>query len=95
MGGDLRDDPERYVKNSPVFYLHQVETPLMILHGTKDFGVPFSQAEEMYYGLRSLKKTAVLIGYPGEDHLYWETKTRVLKDMWQRILEWFDKYLRK
>ena len=95
MGGDLRDYPERYVKNSPVFYLHQVETPLMILHGTKDFGVPFSQAEEMYYGLRSLKKTAVLIGYPGEDHLYWETKTRVLKDMWQRILDWFDKYLRK
>ena len=94
MGGDLRDYPERFMKNSPVFYLHQVETPLMILHGTKDFGVPFSQAEEMYYGLRHLKKTAVLIGYPGEDHLYWETKIKVIKDMWQRILAWFDKYLK-
>jgi dipeptidyl aminopeptidase/acylaminoacyl peptidase len=94
MGGDLRDYPERFVKNSPVFYLHQVETPLMIIHGTQDYGVPFSQAEEMYYGLRHLKKTAVLIGYPGEDHLYWETKIRVIKDMWERILAWFDKYLK-
>jgi dipeptidyl aminopeptidase/acylaminoacyl peptidase len=94
MGGDLREFPERYMKNSPVFFLNQVETPLMILHGTKDYGVPFSQAEEMYYGLRHLHKTAVLIGYPGEDHLYWETKIRVIKDMWTRILEWFEKYLK-
>ena len=95
MGGDLRDYPDRFVINSPVFYLNQVETPLMIIHGTKDYGVPFSQAEEMYYGLRHLKKTAMLIGYPGEDHLYWETKIRVIKDMWQRIFDWFDKYLGK
>jgi dipeptidyl aminopeptidase/acylaminoacyl peptidase len=94
MGGDLREFPERYVKNSPVFFLNQVETPLMILHGTKDYGVPFSQAEEMYYGLRHLHKTAVLIGYPGEDHLYWETKIQVIKDIWMRILDWFEKYLK-
>ncbi len=94
MGGDLREFPDRFVKNSPVFFLHQVETPLLIIHGTKDNGVPFSQAEEMYYGLRHLKKTAVLIGYPGEDHLYWETKIRVIKDMWQRIIDWFDHYLK-
>jgi dipeptidyl aminopeptidase/acylaminoacyl peptidase len=94
LGGDLRNFSERFVKNSPVFFLHQVETPLMIIHGTEDRGVPFQQAEEMYYGLRHLKKTAVLIGYPGEGHLYWGTKVKVLKDMWQRILSWFDKYLK-
>jgi dipeptidyl aminopeptidase/acylaminoacyl peptidase len=94
MGGDLRDVPERYIKNSPIFYLNQVETPLMIIHGTNDFGVPFSQAEEMFYGLRRLKKTGILIGYPGEDHLYWGTHIRVLTDMWQRIIAWFDNYLK-
>jgi dipeptidyl aminopeptidase/acylaminoacyl peptidase len=94
MGGDLREFPERFIKNSPVFFLHQVETPLMIMNGTKDYTVPFSQAEEMYYGLRHLKKIAVLIGYPGEDHLHWETKIRVVKDMWMRIQAWFEKYLK-
>lgn len=94
LGGDLREYPERYVKNSPVFFLDKAETPLMIIHGMDDRGVPFSQAEEMYYGLRRTGKRAVLIAYPGEDHLYWGMKVRVIKDMWQRILNWFDKYLK-
>ncbi len=94
LGGDLRTYPERYVKNSPVFFIHQVEAPHMLIHGTADQGVPFSQAEEMYYGLRHLKKEAVLIGYPGERHLYWGTKIRVIEDMWRRILDWFDSRLK-
>jgi dipeptidyl aminopeptidase/acylaminoacyl peptidase len=97
-GGRLGEDPktivDRYIKNSPVFFLHQVQTPLMLIHGTEDWTVPFSQAEEMYYGLRHLGKPAVLVGYPGEGHLWYGTKIEVFRDMWQRILSWFDKYLK-
>jgi dipeptidyl aminopeptidase/acylaminoacyl peptidase len=94
LGGDLRQFPERYLQNSPVFFTDRSATPLMIIHGTEDSGVPFSQAEEMYYGMRRAGKEAVLIAYPGEGHLYWGTKVRVIKDMWQRILSWFDQHLK-
>jgi dipeptidyl aminopeptidase/acylaminoacyl peptidase len=94
LGGPLWDIPERYIENSPVFQLGKVHTPMMIIHGTDDYRVPISQAEAMYYGLHRLGKTATLVAYPGEDHLYWETKRTVFLDMWDRILAWFEKYLK-
>jgi len=97
-GGKLEDDPKtimnRYINNSPVFFLHQVQTPLMLIHGTEDWTVPFSQAEEMYYGLRNLNKTAILIAYPEEGHLGNGTQEWVIKDFWKRALSWFEKYLK-
>jgi dipeptidyl aminopeptidase/acylaminoacyl peptidase len=94
LGGNLWEVRENYIKNSPVFHLDKVETPLLILHGTVDRNVHFSQAEEMYYGLRDLKKTAILVAYPGETHLGWDAEQWVHIDQWQRILAWFDKYLK-
>jgi dipeptidyl aminopeptidase/acylaminoacyl peptidase len=94
LGGNLWEVRENYIKNSPVFHLDKVETPLLILHGTVDRNVHFSQAEEMYYGLRDLKKTAMLVAYPGETHLGWDAERWVHIDQWHRILDWFDKYLK-
>jgi dipeptidyl aminopeptidase/acylaminoacyl peptidase len=82
------------MKNSPVFHLDQVETPLMIVHGTADYCVPFNQAEEMYYGLRDEGKTVILIAYPGEGHLGNGTERWVIEDFWKRALSWYDKYLK-
>jgi dipeptidyl aminopeptidase/acylaminoacyl peptidase len=93
LGGPLWDDPRRYSENSPVFHLDKVATPLLIIHGMEDLGVPFQQAEAMYYGLRRLRKTATLVAYPGEDHLHWNTQRAVLRDMWNRILSWFELHL--
>jgi dipeptidyl aminopeptidase/acylaminoacyl peptidase len=94
LGGTLWQVPDNYIKNSPVFYLDKVETPILLLHGTNDRNVPFSQSEEMYYGLRDLGKTAMLVAYPGETHLGGDAEVWVIKDMWTRILDWFDKYLK-
>ena len=94
LGGTLWEVQQNYIKNSPVFQLDKVQTPILLLHGTNDRNVPFSQAEEMYYGLRDLGKTAMLVAYPGETHLGGDAEVWVIKDMWQRILAWFDKYLK-
>ena len=84
----------RYVENSPVSRLDRLQTPLLLIHGTEDWTVPFSQAEEMYYGLRFLGKEAVLVGYPGEDHLWTGAAKRHFVDMWQRIVAWFGEHLK-
>lgn len=94
LGGNLWKVRDNYIKNSPVFHLDKVETPILILHGTVDRNVHFSQAEEMYYGLRDLNKTAMLVAYPGETHLGWDAERWVHIDQWQRILAWFDRYLK-
>jgi len=94
LGGNLWKVQDSFVRNSPVFHLDKVQTPILILHGTEDRNVPFSQAEEMYYCLRDLGKTAMLVAYPGETHLGGDAEAWVIRDMWTRIVAWFDKFLK-
>ena len=64
LGGTIWEVPEQYVENSPLFHLHRVTTPLLLLHGTEN-PIPISQSEEIYAGLRRLGKVATLVRYYG------------------------------
>src|SRR5260370_902615 len=58
---------DRYIENSPIFYLDRVQTPVLIVHGELD-AVPYQQAEEVFVGLRRLGKEVVYAKYGGEGH---------------------------
>jgi len=66
--GGYWDNWEAYVRNSPIAFAKNVTTPLMILHNDKDGAVDFTQGVEYYNTLRRLKKSVVLLEYPGENH---------------------------
>lgn len=89
MGGSPWEFPDRYVKNSPVFYLDKVQTPLLINQGGMDVS-PF-QSEEVFVGLRRLGKKVVYVRYENEGHGIAFYPNRV--DYWNRLIEWFDSYL--
>jgi dipeptidyl aminopeptidase/acylaminoacyl peptidase len=93
MGGPLWEFPQRYIDGSPVFHLDRVETPLLLIHGDQDF-VPFEQAKEMFMGLARLEKEVVLLKYKEADHApdFWSNEK--LTDYWERVLNWFDEYLK-
>lgn len=85
MGLPFWEAPERYVKNSPVSYLDQVVTPLLLIHGLKDATVPVEESYMMFRGLARLGKPAELVLYNGAGHM---------DPAWfHRALDWFDKYL--
>jgi dipeptidyl aminopeptidase/acylaminoacyl peptidase len=97
MGGSPWEQRERYLENSPAFYLDRVETPLLIVHGAADgetSGVPPFLAEEIFVGLRRLGKPVVYAKYGGEDHWpgIWEYSHQV--DFATRMIAWFDEYLK-
>ncbi len=93
MGGSLWEFPQRYIDGSPVFHLDKVKTPLLLIHGDQDF-VPFEQAKEMFMGLARLEKEVVLLKYKEADHApnFWSNEKLV--DYWERVLNWFDEYLK-
>ena len=93
MGGTLWEFPQRYIDGSPVFHLDQVETPLLLIHGDQDF-VPFEQAREMFNGLARLGKKVVLLKYKESAHFLGSWSNEKLADYWERVLNWFDKYLK-
>ncbi|MCK4417638.1 MAG: S9 family peptidase [Candidatus Latescibacteria bacterium] len=93
MGGSLWEFRDRYIENSPVFYLDQVETPLLLVQGGLDT-VPVAQSEEMFSGLRRLGREVVLARYHGEGHGPGAWRYANVVDFWRRVLKWFDEYLK-
>ena len=91
MRGTPWEFRERYIENSPVFYLDRVQTPLLIVHGTEDTAAAPFLADEVFVGLRRLGKEATYAKYQGEGHGLRMFANQV--DYWHRAIEWFDKYL--
>jgi dipeptidyl aminopeptidase/acylaminoacyl peptidase len=89
MGGPPWQFPERYVQNSPAFFLNKIETPLLISQGGMD--VSPAAAEEIFVGLRRLGKKVVYVRYENEGHGIEHPGNRI--DHWNRILAWFAAHL--
>lgn len=86
------DQQEAYIRNSPVYFAKNVQTPLLLLHNDKDGAVDFTQGIEYYNTLRRLQKPVVMLQYKGENHGL--AKTENQKDYATRMREFFDHYLK-
>jgi dipeptidyl aminopeptidase/acylaminoacyl peptidase len=62
------DDPEPYLRQSPIRYVHDMHTPLLILHSEHDLRCPISQADELFVALRLLQRDVEMVRFPGEGH---------------------------
>src|SRR3546814_5125352 len=87
MGAPPWDDPERYLRNSPLMHVKDIETPIMLLSGDRDH-VPTQQDEAFFTALTRLDKEAVPLGYFGDDHVYPSSAT--ISEMWRRILDAYE-----
>jgi dipeptidyl aminopeptidase/acylaminoacyl peptidase len=85
---DLQD---AYIRNSPVYFARNVQTPLLLLHNDKDGAVDFTQGIEYYNTLRRLQKPVVMLQYKGENHGLAKPENR--KDYAVRMREFFDHHL--
>lgn len=83
---------EAYERNSPVYHVKNVTTPLLMLHNDKDGAVDFTQGIEYYSALRRLKKPVVLMQYKGENHGLSKLENR--KDYSVRMMEFFNHHLK-
>jgi len=92
VGGSPWQHRDRYIENSPVFYLDRMETPLLIIHGSEDTTVAPFLGDEVFVNLRRLGKIVEYARYDGEGHIamnYWNQV-----DIANRMIIWFDKYLK-
>jgi dipeptidyl aminopeptidase/acylaminoacyl peptidase len=80
---------------SPITYIQNVHTPLMLIEGESDFRTPPADGgEQMFRALKYLKRTAVMVRFPGESHELSRSGKPVHRvERLQNIVAWFDKYL--
>jgi len=82
-----------YDNHSAMTFLKNCKTPSLVLHGQADDRVPVSQGFEFYSGLKALGVETEMVVYPREPHALKERAHQI--DLLQRILAWYDKYLKK
>ncbi len=88
------DDPAKFAEKSPITYVKDVTTPLLILHSEKDERCPMEQAEQLFVALKRLKEEVELARFPDESHdLSRSGQPRHRVERLERILGWFDKHL--
>jgi len=91
IGGRPWESFEKLWDKSPLKYVENVKTPLLIHHAEMDFRCPIEQAEQLFTALRELGKEAVLVRVPEESHeLSRSGKPSRRVERLNQILEWFE-----
>jgi dipeptidyl aminopeptidase/acylaminoacyl peptidase len=88
------DDPEPYLRKSPITFVRDMTTPLLIVHSENDLRCPVNQAEELFVALRLLGQTPEFVRFPGESHEL--TRSGAPRHRQQRaeiILDFFRRHL--
>ena len=83
--------PQQLMERSPIYYVKNVVTPTLIVHGTRDQKVPCTQAEEFYRALKALGKKVTYVKYVGEGHGIQKRSHQI--DLRKRMVQWFQRHL--
>ena len=79
--------------HSPHVYVDKWDTPILCIHGEKDYRILASQGESAFNAARMRGIEAELLLYPDENHWVLKPQNGIL---WQRtFFEWLDRYLKK
>lgn len=88
----LPENKELYRKNSPHLLVDKWNTPMLVIHGGKDFRVPESEGMQAFQVLQLKGIPSKYLYFPDEGH--WITKPQNSM-VWNRtFFEWLDTYLK-
>ncbi|MEM7286233.1 MAG: prolyl oligopeptidase family serine peptidase, partial [Actinomycetota bacterium] len=88
------EDPEEYLRQSPITYVDEMTTPLMILHSDNDLRCPADQADQLFYALLERDRDVEYHLFPEENHEMSRSGSPVHRiQRAELILDWFRRHL--
>lgn len=94
VGSDLDENPDKLWHHSPLNYVDQIETPLLILHSENDLRCPIEQGEQLYVALKHRQKKTMFVRFPDSDHNLSRSGHPELRvERLKHIAGWFDTHL--
>ncbi|SDP56646.1 Dipeptidyl aminopeptidase/acylaminoacyl peptidase [Klenkia soli] len=66
--GDPLTEPARYEQNSPHRYADAITTPVLVIHGDKDYRVPIGEGLRLWYDLQKRGVPSKFLYFPDENH---------------------------
>ncbi len=89
--GTPYDNPEEYVRSSPLTYASDFSTPTMVIHGEKDYRVDLSEGLQMFTALQRGGVPSQLLYFPDEGHNIGKLKN--LRYVYEKQYEWLRRWL--
>ena len=87
-------DLDELWKRSPIRYVKNIQTPLLLTCGEMDLRCAISQSEEMFGAMRLLGKTVELVRFPEESHdLSRSGRPDRRVERLRRIAGWYERFL--
>ena len=87
-GGEM----QKVYSESPHMFVDKWDTPILCIHGQKDFRIEYTQAESAFNAARLRGIPAQLLLFPDENHWVLKPQNAIL---WQRtFFRWLDKWLK-
>jgi len=95
IGASHLDAPEEYLRQSPISYVRDMHTPVLILHSEQDLRCPVEQADQLFVALRMLGREVEYHRFPDESHeLSRSGSPRHRVQRAKLILDFFDRHLK-
>jgi acylaminoacyl-peptidase len=85
------EDPDHFLRRSPISLVGNVETPTMLLTGEEDYRTPIAETEQYYAALKLRKIKTAMVRIPGAGHGIADRPSNLIAKV-VYILEWFAKF---
>ncbi|ABQ67460.1 peptidase S9, prolyl oligopeptidase active site domain protein [Rhizorhabdus wittichii RW1] len=89
-GGPYFEVPANYEKWNPVNHVAAWKTPMLVIHGEKDFRIPYTQGIAAFTAAQRRGIESRLVVYPDENH--WILKPKNSIQWYTEVLGWMDEH---
>ncbi|PMG77741.1 peptidase S9 [Shewanella sp. 10N.286.51.B7] len=93
FGGTYTENKELYEKFNPVNYVENWKTPMLVIHGEKDYRVPYGQGLAAFTYMQRNDIPSELLMFPDENH--WILNQDNLQQWYKNVLGWMDRWTEK
>ncbi|WP_335911710.1 MULTISPECIES: S9 family peptidase [Shewanella] len=90
FGGSYEQAKDLYEKFNPANYVENWKTPMLVIHGEKDFRVPYGQGLAAFSYMQRNNIPSELLIYPDENH--WILNPNNLEQWYAKVLGWMDRW---
>jgi len=92
-GGPAFENPQAYMKDSPLSFARNWRTPMLVIHGGKDYRIVESQGLATFNLLQRKGISSRLLYFPDENHWILKPANSIL---WhETVLGWLDQWLKR
>ncbi|WP_285592098.1 S9 family peptidase [Actinomycetospora sp. NBRC 106378] len=89
--GDPIADRERYDEHSPHRFASSITTPMLVIHGDKDYRVPIGEGLRLWYDLQRHGVESQFLYFPDENH--WVLKPGDVKVWYSTVFAFLDHHV--